>query len=145
VTGEAATASEVLEKVRRRRWDVVVLDVNLPDRSGLDLLRDLKQERPNMPVLVLAIRYEDQSRDPGAPGGGGVLHHEGEQRPGVGGRGPPGRRRRTLSLPPPLAERLAAASGAERLPHKHLSAREFQVLYLLASGKSVSRPRKGCV
>ena len=60
VEGEAGTARETLEKVRERDWDVLILDINLPDRSGLDILRDVKLERPQLPVLILTVCSEDQ-------------------------------------------------------------------------------------
>ncbi|HYQ95961.1 MAG TPA: response regulator transcription factor [Candidatus Eisenbacteria bacterium] len=138
VTEEAATAREVLEKVRRKPWDVVVLDIDLPDRSGLDILRELKQERPNMPVLVLSIRYEDKcairalregaagyiTKESSAQELAGAVHT-------VAGGG--------RYVCPALAERLAAAPGPERLPHERLSDREYQVLRMLASGLTVSQ------
>src|SRR5687767_11777798 len=60
VVGEAANAQEGLNEVRNTEWDVMVLDITLPGMSGLDLLKDLKRERPMLPVLVLSMHPADQ-------------------------------------------------------------------------------------
>ena len=60
VAGEATNGQEVLDKVRAEAWDVVVLDISMPDRSGLDILKELQSERPKLPVLVLSMYSEDQ-------------------------------------------------------------------------------------
>lgn len=57
--GEARTAAEVLSRVRDEKWDLVVLDLNLPGRGGLDVLKEIKAERPNLPVLVLSMYPEE--------------------------------------------------------------------------------------
>src|SRR5690606_414763 len=60
VIGEAASAQELMEQMRRHNWDVVVLDVGMPGKSGLDALKDLKQAYPKLPILVLSAYPEDQ-------------------------------------------------------------------------------------
>ena len=60
VLGEAQNAQELLELARRADWDVVVLDISMPDRGGLDALKELKALRPGAAVLVLSIHPEDQ-------------------------------------------------------------------------------------
>lgn len=60
VAGEAANAQEMLAFVRQRACDVVVSDISMPGRSGLDALRELKRERPSLPVLFLSVHPEDQ-------------------------------------------------------------------------------------
>src|SRR5215510_11875153 len=54
VLGEAGTGAEVLKLVAQKAWDVIVLDVTLPDRSGLDVLKEIKRERPKLPILILS-------------------------------------------------------------------------------------------
>src|SRR5688572_25999466 len=58
--GEAASAQKALEMVREARWDVVILDLSLPDRSGLQLLTELKREQPDLPVLILSMHADDE-------------------------------------------------------------------------------------
>ncbi len=58
--GEAGDGAEALQKFHEREWDVVILDLSMPGRGGLDVLKDMKKERPKLPVLVLSIYPEDQ-------------------------------------------------------------------------------------
>src|SRR5688572_6575326 len=58
--GEAQDAREALDKIMREEWDVVVMDITMPGRSGLDILRDIKLARPDLPVLILSMHPEDQ-------------------------------------------------------------------------------------
>lgn len=60
VCGEAQDAAGTLIQVQEREWDLVILDITMPGRSGLDVLRDLKAARPKLPVLVLSMHPEDQ-------------------------------------------------------------------------------------
>ena len=60
LVGEAKTGHETLEQARAESWDVVVLDINFPDQSGLDVLRAIKQERPTLPVLLLSMHPGSQ-------------------------------------------------------------------------------------
>src|SRR5688500_18041580 len=58
--GEAKTATEVLHHLRQQAWDVVILDIKMPGRSGLEALKDIKQEHPQLPILVLSMHPEEQ-------------------------------------------------------------------------------------
>jgi CheY-like chemotaxis protein len=60
VLGEAPDAQGVIALVQRQAWDIVILDVQMPGRSGLDVLQELRRERPNLPVLILSVQPEDQ-------------------------------------------------------------------------------------
>ncbi len=60
ICGEAGNAQQVLSEVQRENWDLVILDVTMPGRSGLDVLRELRRLRPKLPVLVLSVHPEDQ-------------------------------------------------------------------------------------
>ena len=60
VAGEASTASETLEMLKKGKWDVLILDIVLPARSGVDLLAEVKELYPNLPVLVMSIHDEVQ-------------------------------------------------------------------------------------
>ena len=139
VAGEAISGQEVLDKVRAEAWDVVVLDISMPDRSGLDVLKQLRSERPKLPVLVLSMHSEDQyAVRVLKAGASGYLTKDSAPDELVkairkvvsGGR----------YVGSCLAERLAFEIGADssKLPHETLSDREFQVLRLIAAGKSVT-------
>ena len=140
VTGEASHAGEVLGLLEKKvPCDVLVLDINLPGRSGLDLLEDLRRDRPRLPVLILTVYSEEQyALRALKSGAAGYLTKEAVPdrlveavRKVVGG----GR-----YITPTLAERLAAMvrGGFEGAPHDLLSEREFHVVRLLSAGKSVS-------
>src|SRR5512138_2816677 len=60
VFGEASTGEEALGKVWKDKWDVVVLDITMPGRTGLEVLKEIKKSRPKLPVLVLSMHPEDQ-------------------------------------------------------------------------------------
>lgn len=137
--GEAENAAQVQERLQAGAWDLLLLDVNMPDRSGLDLLKELKATQPKLPVLVISIHPEDQLgiRTLRA-GAGGYLSKSAPPSEMVtavkkllaGGR----------YVSESLGERLAATlpGDAQRQPHELLSDREFQVMRMLASGRSVS-------
>ena len=136
--GEARTAQETLELVRSRDWDVVILDISMPGRSGLDILDELKRLRPKLPVLLLSMHPEHQfARRALKAGAAGYLTKDGvpeELRDAIkkivhGGR----------YISATLAEKLAMdlREGADLPLHELLSDREFQVLRMIASGKTV--------
>ena len=60
VAGEAGTAKETLQRVRNEDWDVLLLDISLPDGSGIDLLRQIRPHKPNLPILILSMHPEEQ-------------------------------------------------------------------------------------
>ena len=140
VVGEAATGQEVLHQVRERAWDVVILDLTMPDRSGLDILGDLKVAHPDMPILVLSMHSEEQYAvrvlKAGASGYIIKLSASDElvnaiHKVMAGGK----------YVSASLAEKLAfyLDRGSQGALHETLSDREFQVLVLIASGKTVSQ------
>jgi two-component system invasion response regulator UvrY len=136
--GEAGTALETLEYVRRQDWDVVILDISMPGKSGLDILDDLKRLRPRLPILLLSMHPEQQfARRALKSGAAGYLTKdsvteelkEAVKRIVGGGR----------YVSATLAEKLALdlREGADKPLHELLSDREFQVLRMIASGKTV--------
>jgi two-component system, NarL family, invasion response regulator UvrY len=138
VFGEASTAEETLEFVRRQDWDAIILDISMPGKSGLDILDDLRRSRPRIPVLLLTMHPEQQfARRALKAGAAGYLTKDSvpDELKGAikkivaGGR----------YVSATLAEKLAVdlRQGADMPIHELLSDREFQVLRMIASGKSV--------
>ncbi len=136
--GEAAGAAEALELARERDWDVVLLDLSLGGRSGLEVLKELKQLRPKLPVLILSMHAEEQyARRAFKAGAAGYVTKDSPReellravkKVTAGGR----------YVSPTLAEQLVAdlERGTDRPPHEALSDREFEVMLLIASGKTV--------
>ena len=140
VFGEAANANEALELVGRDSWDVIILDISMPGRSGLDVLKEIKREQPAVPVLVLSIHPEDQfATRVLKAGASGYMTKESAPDDLVIAidRVRAGRKYVSDSLAELLAEDLEH-DGVLEEPHKRLSDREFEVMLLIASGKTVS-------
>jgi DNA-binding NarL/FixJ family response regulator len=144
VVSEAANGSDALEKARSENCEVVVLDLNLPTYSGLDILKELHSTRPNLPVLMLSIHSEEQfAVRLLRAGAAGYLSKESApeelvraiQKVVSGGK----------YISPTLAERLAFEidGASDKLPHETLSDREFQVLRLIAAGRTVKEIGEG--
>ena len=140
VEAEAATAAEVLECVRTRRFDVVVLDVNMPGGNGIELIAEIRKERAGLPVLILTVYPEDQYAVRAIKAGAaGFLTKESApeklleavRKVAAGGRWV------SNELAETLASMVAGDGGGA--PHELLSDREFEVMKLLASGKTVSQ------
>jgi len=136
---EAKSAVEVLPAVRSTALDVLILDISMPGRGGLEILAELKQERPQLPVLVLSMHSEDQYALRALRlGAAGYLTKEAVpeelvkaiRKIAAGGR----------YITSTLAEKLAVAVGSQdgRPVHETLSEREYQVMQLIAAGKSLS-------
>jgi two-component system invasion response regulator UvrY len=140
VCGEAANAQQVLDEIQKGEWDVVILDVTMPGRSGLDILRDLRARRPKLPVLVLSMHAENQyGKRVLKAGAAGYMNKDAAPEELVNAI------RKVISggryVSAALAETLAwdLGTNAERPLHEILSDREFEVLRIIASGKSVSQ------
>lgn len=137
--GEASHAEEALEQLGKKVWDVALLDITLPGKSGLDLLKELKAARPKLPVLVLSVHPEDQFAVRALKAGAeGYMTKESAPEELVlairkilaGGR----------YVSPALAEKLAWSVGKDfkRTAHETLSDREHEVMCLIASGRTVT-------
>jgi DNA-binding NarL/FixJ family response regulator len=138
--GEASTAQEALDRVWAEDWDVVILDVSMPGRSGLEALRDIRRSRPRLPVLVLSMHPEDQfAMRVLKSGASGYMTKESAPAELVGAVKKVVNGGRYVSAG--LAEKMAAYldTDFQRAPHERLSNREFLVLRLIASGKTVSQ------
>ncbi len=140
VIGEAENSEQVLRHVREGNVDVLILDLSMPGRGGLDILRDIRRDHPGLPILILSVHAEDQFAVRAIKAGAnGYLSKD--------NAGPEVVRavRKVLTgkkyVSPGLAEMLANAldHDSERPPHEALSDREFQVMCKIASGMTVSQ------
>jgi DNA-binding NarL/FixJ family response regulator len=138
--GEAGNAQQVLSEVQSQDWDLVILDVTMPGRSGLDVLRDLRGLRPKLPVLVLSMHPEDQlGQRMLKAGASGYMNKESAPEELIkavrkviaGGR----------YVSAALAEKLAfdLSADAEQALHQRLSDRELEVLRMIGLGRTVSQ------
>jgi DNA-binding NarL/FixJ family response regulator len=137
--GEVADAENLLAEVIKGDWNIVICDMNMPGRSGLDALTQIKQVAPQLPVLIMSMYPEDQYAlrvlKAGASGylGKDNIHDDiikAVQTVKLGKK----------YITATIAEKLANALGEDSAtqPHEHLSDREFDVFKLLAGGKAVS-------
>jgi two-component system invasion response regulator UvrY len=140
LAGEAQNAQGALDLVSKKKCDVLVLDIEMPGRSGLDVLKDLKMRRPKLPVLVLSIHPEEQfAVRVLRAGAAGYLSKESAPEELVkairtvygGGK------HISASVAGELASELGRGTG--KALHETLSDREFEVLEMIASGKAVSQ------
>ena|SRR6202171_956677 len=136
VCGEANDAQQAIAKLQSDQWDLVILDLSMPGRSGLDVLRDIKVMWPKLPILVLSMHPEDQyGKRILKAGAAGYMNKESAPEELIkairkvlaGGR----------YVSPALAEKLALDLGEDMTSpsHETLSDREFEVLRMMASGK----------
>lgn len=135
VVGEAANGVEVLQQVRLKKWDVLVLDISMPGRNGLDLIHLVKDEQPELPILILSMHHEEQyavrALHAGASGyitkeSDGDLLVAAIRRVAAGG----------VHISDKVAELMVRGMrpSGEILPHNLLSDREFQIFNMLVSG-----------
>ena len=139
IVEEAADAEELIKKVIGARWDVVISDLNMPGRSGLDALAQIKISYPDLPVLILSIHPEEQYALRVLKGGAaGYLNKDTAPEQLVKALQKVLLGKKYIS--PAVAEKLASNYSHETTGslHEHLSDREFDVMKLLASGKTVS-------
>jgi DNA-binding NarL/FixJ family response regulator len=136
--GEAAKPSEAIEQLQGEDWDVVVLDISLPGRGGLDALREIKRLRPKLPVLVLSMHAEDHyALRALRAGAAGYVNKDSaaEDLSGAVRKVLAGGTHVSVRLAETLAKRLRIDSS--RPAHERLSDRELEVLRALAAGKTV--------
>jgi two-component system invasion response regulator UvrY len=137
--GEAANSQQTLERVAKERWDVVILDLTMPGRSGHEVLLEIKRGHPTLPVLILSVHPEDQfAVRLLKAGAAGYMTKETAPEELVGAVSKAISGGRYIS--PGLAEKMASllVQDVDAAPHEALSDREFLILRLIASGKSVS-------
>ena len=136
--GEATTAVEALKLAADHTWDLAVVDISLVGRSGLELVRELKQLRPRMPILMLSMHSEEQyARRAFKAGAAGYITKDSSRAELAGAIAKVIAGGRYIS--PAFAERLVVdlERDTDRPPHHVLSDREFEVMRLMGSGKTV--------
>jgi len=139
VVGEATNGAETMKLVREQKIDVLILDMSMPGRSGIELIVQIKSELPRLPVLVLSMHAEEQYAVRAIKAGAaGYLTKDsiaGELCSAVRKVAKDG-----LYITPAVADRLALEVGETRSPKPHqlLSDREYEIFELLVDGKSVS-------
>ena len=135
--GEARSGAEAVDLVRKQPWDIAVLDISLGGRSGLEVLSELKQLRPRMPVLILSMHAEEQYAVRAFKAGASGYINKGSSGEEL--------RKAILKIVkggqyvgPALAEKIVGQlSQPGKVPHENLSNREFEVLCSIASGHTV--------
>lgn len=141
VVGEASNGQEVLDQVRNEAWDVLLLDMTMPGKSGIELIKQIKQIAPRLPILILSMHKEDvyavRALKAGASGylckdNAEAQLAEALRKVAAG----------SLYITPAVAERLAVdmvqGQPQDVLPHTRLSDREYQIFQIIASGASVT-------
>lgn len=141
IEGEAATAQEAIRLIHARHWDIVLLDIAMPDKSGVEVLKQIKREKPELPVLMLSMhpenRYAVQILRNGASG---YVQKEALAIELVDAIHTIMRGHKYIS--PAVADLLTADPAAldlQRPLHETLSAREYQIFYKLGQGESVTK------
>ncbi|HTI91612.1 MAG TPA: response regulator transcription factor [Puia sp.] len=139
VIEEVSDAEDLFKKVIMESWDVVISDISMPGRSGLEALQQIRQDHPKLPILILSVHPEDQyAIRVLKAGASGYLTKDSapEELVKAVNQLLLGKKYITSSI----AEKLATTldQNAEKKPHEYLSDREFEVMKQLAAGKSVS-------
>lgn len=139
LAGEACSGREALALVAAEDWDLLLLDIGLPDVNGLEVLKRVKHQKPELPVLIFSMFAEDDYALLALEGGAaGYLPKDSEPEEILEAIRRAGRGERYLS--PHLAEKLLAgtAGGGRKQAHDSLSQREFEVMRLLSRGMALT-------
>ncbi len=134
---EARDGAELLQQADADKWDIIITDISMPGRSGMDILKDLKEIAPKVPILVLSVHAAEQyAVRTIKAGASGYLTKESAPddlvkvvQHIVSGR---------KYITPEIAEMLAESYNDDKPAHENLSDREFEVMKLISSGKTVS-------
>lgn len=135
VTGEADDGAEALQLARQQPWDVFLLDVSMPNRNGIDTLKQLKKEFPRLPVLILSMHPEEQYAVRALKAGAaGYLTKQSapEQLVTAIRHVAGGKKYVSAAVAQQLVE--ALSDDTDKLPHERITDREYQVLVMIAAG-----------
>ena len=144
VTGEADDGAEALNLARQQPWDVFLLDVSMPNRNGIDTLKQLKKEFPRLPVLILSMHPEEQYAVRALKAGAsGYLTKQSAPELLVTAIRQVASGKKYLS--PAVAQQLAEAisDNSDKSPHERITDREYQVLVMIAAGKTLTQIAEG--
>lgn len=139
VTGEADSGMQAIRMVQEQPFDLVLLDISMPDKHGIEVLKQLRQVRPSLPVLILSMHAEDQyALRSIKTGAAGYLNKQSAPAQLVTAIRQVASGKKYISVE--LAEQLAngLSQGYQELAHQSLSNREYQTLCLMASGKGLT-------
>ena len=139
VAAEAGSSAEAIRLLREGSFDMVLLDISLPDKNGIDTLKQIKRDKPALPVIMLSMHAEDEFGVRAMKAGAsGYVNKQNAHDQLVTAIRQVASGRRYIS--PDLAEELARSIGesTDKLPHELLSDREFDTLRMLAGGKSLT-------
>lgn len=142
VAGEADDGVEALHLARQQEWNVFLLDVSMPNRNGIDTLKQLKKEFPKLPVLILSMHPEEQYAVRALKAGAsGYLTKQSapEQLVTAIRQVAGGRKYVSPTVAMQLADAIANDSDSEQPPHELLSDREYEVLKLIATGRTLTQ------
>jgi DNA-binding NarL/FixJ family response regulator len=140
VAGEADDGAEALHLAREQSWDVFLLDVSMPNRNGIDTLKQLKKEFPRLPVLILSMHPEEQYAVRALKAGAsGYLTKQSAPEQLVTAIRHVAKGKKYVS--PAVAQQLAEAisDDNDKHPHERITDREYQVLKLIASGNTLTQ------
>jgi len=136
---EVNDAEDLLQKVLNEHWDVVITDISMPGRSGLEILQQIRRTHPKLPVLVLSIHREEiYAVRVMKAGGSGYIRKDTAMQDLV--RAVKDVLQGKKYIPPSIAEQLVYSleNDSATIPHENLSDREFEIMKLLASGVSLT-------
>lgn len=140
IAGEAENAAEALKLIRETEFDVLALDISMPDRTGLDLMKDIQKLKPESKILILSMHPEDRFALRAIKSGAhGYITKESAPQEMVKAIRKVMEGRKYISET--LGEKLAAEFTVEnqKMPHESLSDREFQVMCKIGEGKTVTQ------
>jgi two-component system invasion response regulator UvrY len=141
IAGEAGTAQEAIRQVRSRHWDIVLLDIAMPDKSGIEVLQQIKREKPDLPVLMLSMHPENRfAVQILRCGASGYVQKEALATELVGAIHTIVRGHKYIS--PAVADLLTAdpaTADVQKPLHETLSPREYQIFFKLGQGEGVTR------
>ena len=138
--GEATNSNEIFKKLKEKKWDLLILDMNMPGRNGLEVLKQLKEEKSSVKVLMFSMHPEDQiALRAFRTGASGYLSKDTADTQLIIAVNQILNGKKYIT--PEMAEQMVAQleNPTDKLPHELLSNREYQTLLLIASGKTISQ------